>query len=227
MGTDQVQKHLKIIISKHGLKIVDDAKRLSALMRDYCPNHTREVRLITLVLDEGLVHELLNNHSTSPKLALISRLALVLNHDFYIELSAAKWVLESWWNACITQEANDKTVRAQEVTDHKPDNNTAIMQSTHELLPLTRADHEKEVKKGNIDSMLWMAQSYLQSNGRNRDEIQALHWYNVAEYFGSTEAKSLKTAMKARMSPEKQKTAESMTQKTLLSIQNHLSKRKI
>jgi hypothetical protein len=101
---DQIKQKLKAIIAQHGVKIVSTPKRVNGLLRDYFPQNMREVRLLSMALDEGMVQTIVQDHTSQSQLMLTVRLSQRLHDNFGTDLHLAKWVMDTWYAVITTDE---------------------------------------------------------------------------------------------------------------------------
>ncbi|MCB1656686.1 MAG: DUF1566 domain-containing protein [Pseudomonadales bacterium] len=94
--TDHPRQRLHYIITQYGLSVCDDAKRCEALLKDFCPQHKREVNLLMEALREGIAKELLKPNQLLPMETVISRLSQKLHDELGFEIGLAQWAVESW-----------------------------------------------------------------------------------------------------------------------------------
>ena len=95
------------LIAEHGPGLCRDARRCEWLMRDLCGQNRREINVLMAALRARVGVELLAAPSTTPRPALISRLARRLSDDFAMEEQAAAWAVEAWAIALGITEASD------------------------------------------------------------------------------------------------------------------------
>ena len=96
MLNDHPRKQLQIMIVQFGRTVCDNPKRCEALLRDFCPEHKRELNLLIAALKENIPQELLNapaHISLDLTLKLLSRR---LHDNLGIAEHFAQWAVESW-----------------------------------------------------------------------------------------------------------------------------------
>jgi len=96
MLNEQPRTQLRTMLVQYGQSVCQDAKRCEALLRDFCPEHKRELNLLIAALKEGIPQELLK---PSPHISIefsIKRLAQTLHDNLGIAESFAFWTVESW-----------------------------------------------------------------------------------------------------------------------------------
>jgi hypothetical protein len=92
----QIQQKLKAIIVEHGTSIVNDPRRIKAMLKDLFPQNKREVRVLSAVLDEGFAKRLLRDGDKIPTSISIPQYAQILHDDLAIDLAMSRWAVETW-----------------------------------------------------------------------------------------------------------------------------------
>ncbi len=62
------------ILTKYGTSVCDDPRRCEGLLWDLCGDYRKEVKLLVLVLREGVVAEMSSRPANIPPALLIARL---------------------------------------------------------------------------------------------------------------------------------------------------------
>ncbi|MDW8224278.1 MAG: right-handed parallel beta-helix repeat-containing protein, partial [Gemmatales bacterium] len=89
-------ERLRTIIAKYRLDIQRDQNRLKALVKDYLPNHSREVRILLLAFDEGVPAELASLTAHQSWGLIRGRLIQKLQESLAMHPSAATWAVDTW-----------------------------------------------------------------------------------------------------------------------------------
>jgi len=90
------RQKLSEIISQYSCKVIDDPRRLEALLRDYCSAYKREVNVLVDALKERVPFELLKANVSFPQEVLLARLVRGLVEDLGLSEDAAVWAVETW-----------------------------------------------------------------------------------------------------------------------------------
>ncbi|MDD1607710.1 MAG: formylglycine-generating enzyme family protein [Methylococcaceae bacterium] len=96
MLNEQPRTQLRTMLIQYGQSVCQDAKRCEALLRDFCPEHKRELNLLIAALKEGIPQQLLIPSSHISIEFTIKRLAQTLHDNLGIAESFAFWAVESW-----------------------------------------------------------------------------------------------------------------------------------
>lgn len=94
--TDIVRSQLQQMITQFGRSVCDEPKRCEALLKDLCPNHKCEVRLLVVALGEGVVKKLVQPSPLISIEQLIAQLVQSLDENWGIASHHAQWAVESW-----------------------------------------------------------------------------------------------------------------------------------
>lgn len=96
MLNDHPRQQLRYIITQYGQTVCHDAKRCEALLRDFCPEHKRELNLLIAALKENVPQQLLK---ASPHVGIESTLK-ILTAQLHDNLGTAEpfayWAVETW-----------------------------------------------------------------------------------------------------------------------------------
>lgn len=96
MLNNEVRQRLQQLITHYGYSVFDDVKRCEALLKDFCPEHKRELNLLILSLREGVPQQLLK---PAPHVGIdftVKRLTQTLHDNLGIAEHFAFWAVESW-----------------------------------------------------------------------------------------------------------------------------------
>ena len=91
---NNVQDILKKIIIDNGRTIINDKKKIKAILTDMIPNSRLEINLISIALEQKIPSKICN--SNMPHSILFSQLEKELENNFGIETNRAKWVIQTW-----------------------------------------------------------------------------------------------------------------------------------
>jgi hypothetical protein len=103
------------------MALVDDSRRLEAMLRDLCPTDRRETRLVVDALREGIPQRLSGGSVNSAPLAVkIQQLAQVLETELAIRSDAAQWAVETWAAALGLATAPTVPPAPERISDQQP-----------------------------------------------------------------------------------------------------------
>lgn len=84
------------IIRDYGQAVIENPRRLEALLRDLCPEHTREINLLAGAARERVPADLLAASGAQPVGILAGRLIGRLRDHLGVTDEAAQWAVETW-----------------------------------------------------------------------------------------------------------------------------------
>jgi len=93
---DAVRETLCALIAERGLSLCEDPKRVEGLLWDLCGEQRREVRVLVVVLRDGIVQHLRGNGDDVPSSLLLGRLTARAHEEYGIAEDIARWAVESW-----------------------------------------------------------------------------------------------------------------------------------
>ncbi|WP_208854240.1 tetratricopeptide repeat protein, partial [Aeromonas fluvialis] len=159
------------VINNFGIDIANQPGRLKALFADLCneSGHKRQVRILLLLAEEGLVKKLVATSSLSERHILRAQLGASLHEDYGFDEQLANWGVDAWLAALWPQAAMNVVI--------EPDNNAAIFLSI-----------EKQALQGNAAAQLLFGEMYANGQGVAQDDSQAVHWYRQAAEQGNADA---------------------------------------
>jgi hypothetical protein len=96
---DAAVEALTGIIASEGTGIVDEPRRLAALLADRCAQHRLELNLLTAALEEGVPEALLRGSEGTPTVVTFERLTRQLESARGFETDNARWVVNAWATA--------------------------------------------------------------------------------------------------------------------------------
>ncbi len=96
---NEARKILAEVVKEHGTAIRTDRKRCESLLWERHGDYRREIMALVLVLQEGIVDELISMSETKPKLVLLERLADKATEQTPIDRKCAIWAAASWATA--------------------------------------------------------------------------------------------------------------------------------
>lgn len=180
MLNEHPRQQLRLIITQYGQTVCHDAKRCEALLRDYCPEHKRELNLLIAALKEGVPQQLLK---ASPHVGIeftLKTLTAQLHDNLGTAEHFAYWAVETWalsLNVLVqpieqTVQVVQPTVQIATPKVQIPQRQTAAADWT---CPVTGMEFIK-IPKGSF-----MMGSPEDEEGRNDDET--LHHVNIRHDF--------------------------------------------
>ena len=93
---ENVPRQLGEILSKHGRSSLSDARLCENLLKDYCPEHTEEIALLSLAVKERIPSDLLVSQDGLQRDLLRALLVKRLRKARSLSEGDARWVVESW-----------------------------------------------------------------------------------------------------------------------------------
>jgi WD40 repeat protein len=97
-----VTQKLSEILSKHGRPPLTDAKLCENLLKDYCGEYKEEIALLVFAVRQRIPSDLLASHDGLPRDMLRALLVKRLRKDRVVSEGAARWIVDSWWQAIRT-----------------------------------------------------------------------------------------------------------------------------
>jgi hypothetical protein len=94
--TDDPRQGLFRLIRDYGERLVEDPRRLEALLRDLCPQWDWKPRVLVDALKERVPQELTSASSSALVLVKSEQLARRLEVDLALTQEAARWAVDSW-----------------------------------------------------------------------------------------------------------------------------------
>lgn len=83
------------ILAEHGHVVVDDPRRMRALLMDHCPALKREIYVLVLAQEQRVFNEILTASATLPWEVLSGRLVRRLVENCAIDPEAARWAVDA------------------------------------------------------------------------------------------------------------------------------------
>jgi hypothetical protein len=117
---DSVREKLSEMLTRHGPSLIDDPRRLEALLRDCCANYKREVNVLVMALKEKVAAELVSASSGVPAEVHLSRLTQRLQFNSGLSEEAARWAVRSWASALGIIPGNEPQTTAARVDWQQP-----------------------------------------------------------------------------------------------------------
>lgn len=94
---NDIPRHkLREIIQRYGLTLVDDPRRVRALLLDLCGQYRREIFVLVQAQEDGVAEDLLEVPDSIPLEMLVSQLTHRLVENRALSQDAARWSVESW-----------------------------------------------------------------------------------------------------------------------------------
>lgn len=114
-----VPQRLSEILTKHGRPPLTDAKLCENLLKDYCGEYKEEIALLVFAVRERIPSDLLASHDGLPRDLLRALLVKRLRKDRVVSEGAARWIVDSWWQAV-------RTLLREEATRHEEDSSLSL-----------------------------------------------------------------------------------------------------
>ncbi|MBN2004310.1 MAG: hypothetical protein JXA21_13225 [Anaerolineae bacterium] len=93
---NEPREHLCRLIQQYGEEIIADPRRCMAYLMDYCGSYGREIKVLGLAQQEGVVEDLQAADPNLPFQLTRARLAQRLVDTLALSEEAAGWAVESW-----------------------------------------------------------------------------------------------------------------------------------
>ena len=160
MLNNDIRQRLQQLMTHYGHSVLDEPKRCEALLRDYFPEHKRELNLLVLSLREGIPQQLLK---PAPHVGMdftLQRLAQTLHDDLGMAEQFAFWAVESWALSLQVIQQPAKQIQAQAIQPVKPKPKTVYPVSPKQQVgfnqPIPLNSHKKQqlVQKNHISKFL-------------------------------------------------------------------------
>jgi hypothetical protein len=155
MLNNEVRLKLQQLITHYGHSVLDEPKRCEALLKDYCPEHKRELNLLILSLREGVPQQLLKPASHNVDFTM-KRLAQTLHDNLGTAEHFAWWAVESWALSLQVIQQPAKQIQAQAIQPVKPKPKTVYPVSPkqqvgfNQPIPLNSHKNSNLCKKNHI-----------------------------------------------------------------------------
>jgi hypothetical protein len=93
---NEVRQALVKLMATLGTPLIEQPRRLRALLSDQCPGFKREINVLLIAVEQRIATELRNRSAASPWPILSGRLVRRLREEAAMAEEAACWVVESW-----------------------------------------------------------------------------------------------------------------------------------
>lgn len=93
---DLVRETLKRLVSEHGTELCLNQQRLEGLLRDFCGQHRREIKVLITSIQEGITDALLQVSGTEVDPLLAHRLVQRLHEGAGIDKRYSEWAVNTW-----------------------------------------------------------------------------------------------------------------------------------
>jgi hypothetical protein len=124
-GGEDLRLALCRISETYGRAVFRYPQRVTAMLRDLCPEARRESFLLVVALREGVVSDLMAGLDTVPEELLLARGAEKLREHLGLSEDSARWSVESWLPACrVLATATDPPLRF-DAEEAPPENEAA------------------------------------------------------------------------------------------------------
>ncbi len=179
----QAANTLKQLIRQHGTGLVNEPRRVRALLLDFCAQHKREVRILSAVAEEGVAAVLLRDGGKIPLSILLSRSIKKLHDELGFDQALAEWAIATW------AEALGFDIPSSATPKQAPPANAHIAPITQQgsnrpIIPASRASQNRILLTA--DDWVWLeGGEFLMGSpedeeGRFEDERQ--HWVRVDSF---------------------------------------------
>jgi WD40 repeat protein len=84
------------IITQYGQDVSDNPQRCEGLLRDFCPQHRKEIAVLVGALRDGVPGQLQASKNSVPHTILLARFSKRLQDNLGLSEEAAIWAVESW-----------------------------------------------------------------------------------------------------------------------------------
>lgn len=95
----QTIRILKEIVTKYGPPTESNIIVYRGLMQDFLVDYTRELNILKIPLEQGLVLRLIRESNQVPIEILLQQMVTYLHANFGMDKNAAKWAIEGWAEA--------------------------------------------------------------------------------------------------------------------------------
>jgi len=121
-----VPQKLSEILTRHGRPPLTDARLCENLLKDYCGEYKEEISLLVFGVRERIPSDLLASHDGLTRELLRALLVKRLRKDRVVSEGAARWIVDSWWQAVRTL-LREETRREDDDSDSSlPSDNVPI-----------------------------------------------------------------------------------------------------
>ncbi len=96
MTTSNTREILCLLVVDHGTALSADPRRCEAFLHDHCGQNRREVNVLVAAAKARVGVDLLAAPASTPRAALLARLARRLADDHAIVEEAARWAVDTW-----------------------------------------------------------------------------------------------------------------------------------
>jgi formylglycine-generating enzyme required for sulfatase activity len=115
---DDPQKALQAMLAKFGHGVIREPQRAKGILLDYCPGQKSRVRLLTAVLENGMVRELADDGGKILTI-MVPRLVERLHEDYGYDRKLSRWALEAWVQALRLLHGEDEDEDQQQFAELK------------------------------------------------------------------------------------------------------------
>lgn len=132
--TNEPRLALARLLENFGPDILDDPRRVEALLRDYCPSRRRDISALVTAQKERVVAELTTLREQVPPAVLTARLARRLHEDVGLTEELSRWAVGTWaWALRIAVDEEDCGAPTSSFAGHHSAADTDIHKSAAAL----------------------------------------------------------------------------------------------
>ena len=84
------------ILDDYGHDLADDHKRLKGLLKDLCHRNIKEVNILVLAVEHGVVSQLRRRATSCPPQILFAQCQTLIETTIGLDPKVAKWAVETW-----------------------------------------------------------------------------------------------------------------------------------
>jgi len=123
---DTIKKYLKQLISKYGIEICNDYRRLKGLLKDYCGEYQRDINILTTAVQEGIPNEILKTNSSELDEWKFNTLVKKLYDNHGISENFARLAVMTWAEVLGKRVYANRTESEKKVETNKENINLEI-----------------------------------------------------------------------------------------------------
>ncbi|MBV7272885.1 hypothetical protein I6U48_08165 [Clostridium sp. PL3] len=145
-----VKQRLKDIINIYGVSILNEPKRIEAILKDYCYKNKKEIFLIMSAINENIVVELQNAEHAVIQLGIVNRLTKRLCDNLGIAEDNAKWGVESWIYALDLKKEEVQELENKDNIIYDNNFTCSILGKSEEICSIAISSNSKYLAYGDI-----------------------------------------------------------------------------
>lgn len=152
-----VKQKLKDIINAYGVSILNEPKRIEAMLKDYCYENKKEIFLIMSAINENIAQELQNTKHAAAQLGIVNRLIERLCDNLGIAEVNAKWAVESWIYALdLNKEADVQESENKDNIIYDGNFTCSILGQVEEIRSITVSPNGKYLAYGDTKGKIYI-----------------------------------------------------------------------